>query len=351
MKILRAVVGTLAAFFLTMIAPAYSQGLSGIGNESNLSSPMSLLPDGVAIPKAGSFNIIGIDPQPVPQKAALVIPLDPPKPQRLPTRSIAPQPEAVDPEKPAEKAEKAQDKTAVALLDSAAVPMPPRRPFNLGLGRKQKPLLAKAALIEGTASRVESKAIDSDARSLVALEELPGVRIKGNGLVQQASISTGSRSDAVAPEEVITPRGQDFGGSGSIIKQTPSVQIGCFPPSLRALLNQASRRFGRAVVVTSGMRGNGRRGSYHRKCMAADVKIEGVAKQTLAAYFRSLPGAGGVGTYCHNGVVHIDVAEPRNWTYCGFRRTSFSLRGGGWSGNRHVRAGQPLPDGADEGDD
>ncbi len=149
-----------------------------------------------------------------------------------------------------------------------------------------------------------------------------------------------------------SPSARDFIGEGQvgggILKQTPAVQIGCLRPDLLSMLRKASKRFGRPIVVTSGFRGGGRRGSYHRKCMAADVIIDGVSKQTLAAYFRSLPEAGGVGTYCHNGVVHIDTAEPRNWTYCGFRRTSFSLRNGGWGGEKHVRAGESLPDDGEE---
>ena len=34
-------------------------------------------------------------------------------------------------------------------------------------------------------------------------------------------------------------------------------------------------------------------------CAAADVQVPGVSKWELANYVRSMPGRGGVGTYCH----------------------------------------------------
>ncbi len=184
------------------------------------------------------------------------------------------------------------------------------------------------------------------SRSLFAIEregEDDFLGLRKDRPIQQAALpnSKDVMSDARPDVGAFVSQGRL---GGAILKQTPGVQIGCFGPRLIGMLKKASQRFGRPVVVTSGLRAGGRRGSYHRKCMAADIKIDGVSKQTLAAYFRSLPEAGGVGTYCHNGVVHIDTAEPRNWTYCGFRRTSFSLRNGGWPGGEHVRTGAALPD-------
>ncbi len=328
MKAWRSILALLTVTVGLSSTAAFAQSLSTLSNDGF--APMSLIPDGVAIPKAGSFGLINPAPADVPSDETGVSLPAARSIQRASVEAPAVEPKINSASPPA--VEVAQ---APADVD---IPMPPRRPFNLGFGKKQKPLLAKAI--------VESAKPGSLTRSLVAMEDLPGVRLRSGDLIQQASLST---KDAVQSDAIpdVGPVIGD-GRGGGIIKQTPSVEIGCLRPDLVALLRQASKRFGRPVIVTSGFRSGGRRGSYHRKCMAADVEIDGVNKQTLAAYFRSLPQSGGVGTYCHNGVVHIDTAEPRNWTYCGFRRTSFSLRGGGWNGNVHVRAGQALPDSGDD---
>jgi hypothetical protein len=299
--------------------PASAQNLSTLNNDGMV--PMSLMPDAVAIPDSGRFQLA------TPASAVEGADVSGVLPDLVPRKKK----QAVTEVEPVEPA-------AAQIVD---VPLPPRRPFNLGFGKKQKPLLARAPS--------EEKKVASLTRSLVPLDDLPGVRVRSNGLVQQASLPKIRDTEIDASE---APREEeDLGRSslgGTIIKQTPGVQTGCLRPNLLAILRKASARFGKPVVITSGFRGGGRRGSYHRKCMAADVKIDGVSKQTLAAYFRRLPEAGGVGTYCHNGVVHIDTAEPRNWAYCGFRRTSFSLRGGGWGSDKHVRAGQALPESGED---
>jgi uncharacterized protein YcbK (DUF882 family) len=47
--------------------------------------------------------------------------------------------------------------------------------------------------------------------------------------------------------------------------------------------------------------------------MAVDFKIRGVNKYALARYLKKLPGRGGVGTYCGNSIVHLDVGPKRSW--------------------------------------
>lgn len=108
-------------------------------------------------------------------------------------------------------------------------------------------------------------------------------------------------------------------------KQVPAVEISCFKPRLLRLIHAAGAHFKGTPIVTSGFRSRGRRGSYHRKCEAADFFITGVASGQLTAFLRTVPGAGGVGTYCHTKSVHIDTGEPRDWHQCGFRRR-FALR-------------------------
>ena len=108
-------------------------------------------------------------------------------------------------------------------------------------------------------------------------------------------------------------------------KQTDYVNIACLSPDLMKIVRKAGEHFKGTPVITSGQRSSGRRGSYHRKCMAADFFVPGVERAVLAKYLRTLPEAGGVGTYCHTKSVHIDIGEPRNWSQCGFR-FRFALR-------------------------
>jgi Peptidase M15 len=89
---------------------------------------------------------------------------------------------------------------------------------------------------------------------------------------------------------------------------------------LRRLLVEISSKFGRPVIVTSGCRsskGNRRAGgarrSFHLSCQAADIKVIGVSEATVLRVARNLTGRGGIGTYCRNTVVHIDVGPRRQW--------------------------------------
>jgi len=104
--------------------------------------------------------------------------------------------------------------------------------------------------------------------------------------------------------------------------QTERVEVDCFKPQLVRTLKSIERHYGRPVVVTSGYRSpkhnrriGGASGSRHTSCEAADVQIEGVSKWQLAKYLRSMPGRGGVGTYCHTESVHIDVGNTRDWNW------------------------------------
>lgn len=98
--------------------------------------------------------------------------------------------------------------------------------------------------------------------------------------------------------------------------QTPRVRHRCFPGKLRGILSHIARQVGRRPLVTSGHRSGGRRGSLHRKCLAADIRVPGVSVSRIVAAARSAPAIGGIGTYC-NGIVHVDVGAKRRWNYCG----------------------------------
>lgn len=104
--------------------------------------------------------------------------------------------------------------------------------------------------------------------------------------------------------------------------QNDEIQVGCFKPDLVRMIKSAENHFGRPVVVTSGYRDpshnrlvGGADESFHKSCDAADLKVEGVSKWELASYLRSLPGRGGVGTYCHTESVHLDTGSQRDWNW------------------------------------
>lgn len=92
-----------------------------------------------------------------------------------------------------------------------------------------------------------------------------------------------------------------------------------------SLLNQISAHFHRPVVIISGCRSlahnrriGGARESYHLRCQAADFRVPGVGLGKVYRYAASLPGRGGVGTYCHESFMHIDVGPRREWHWgCG----------------------------------
>lgn len=109
------------------------------------------------------------------------------------------------------------------------------------------------------------------------------------------------------------------------VLQTASVETACLKPDMIELLHKIETKYGQKVVITSAARDRGRRGSMHRQCAAADIIVPGVSAEKLAAYARTIPGIGGVGTYCHSELVHVDTGTPRDWKYgCG---SFFAMRG------------------------
>jgi uncharacterized protein YcbK (DUF882 family) len=57
---------------------------------------------------------------------------------------------------------------------------------------------------------------------------------------------------------------------------------------------------------------NSARNSQHTQGAAADIRIDGMSTQELAAIARSI-GVGGVGVYESAHFVHVDVGRVRNW--------------------------------------
>lgn len=98
--------------------------------------------------------------------------------------------------------------------------------------------------------------------------------------------------------------------------------------ALPVLLQAIREHFGRAVVITSGYRTaahnakvGGSKSSQHLLGRAADIQVQGVAVEAVAAYAESLmPDWGGVGRYPvkagrAKGWVHVDTrAKKSRWT-------------------------------------
>lgn len=102
--------------------------------------------------------------------------------------------------------------------------------------------------------------------------------------------------------------------------QHSGVNVDCIRPEVLRLISIIERRYRKKAVVTSGYRSpsrnrkaGGARNSMHIYCKAVDIQVEGVSKWDLAKFMRTIPGRGGVGTYCRTKSVHIDIGPKRDW--------------------------------------
>ncbi|NLS03541.1 DUF882 domain-containing protein [Rhizobium sp. P32RR-XVIII] len=171
------------------------------------------------------------------------------------------------------------------------------------------------------APSVETAAIAGSlkAGSMNALYAAPKQNLLDSlsGLLQKASLPGMTR---------VAPNGLNI--------QNGDVEVSCFKPNLLHVIKTIESHFGKPVMVTSGYRDpehnrmvGGAEESMHKTCDAADIQVAGVSKWDIAAYVRSLPDRGGVGTYCDTESVHVDTGKNRDWNWgcgAGQRRT---LRG------------------------
>lgn len=104
--------------------------------------------------------------------------------------------------------------------------------------------------------------------------------------------------------------------------QHEKVQVACLKPDILRLIAIVERHYGKKPIITSGYRSpkrnrraGGAKNSMHIFCKAVDLQVEGVSKWDLAKYLRTIPGRGGVGTYCRTRSVHIDTGSVRDWHY------------------------------------
>jgi uncharacterized protein YcbK (DUF882 family) len=163
--------------------------------------------------------------------------------------------------------------------------------------------------------------------NLASDNALPGVRQtalfeikRKSGIDDDSDVDLHEEDDGTY--EVASAAGLARLAPNGLLKQTDKVDLSCLKPSLVRVLKVVEQHYGQKMVVTSGYRdasrnrrARGAKNSLHMYCAAADVQIPGVSKWELANYVRSMPGRGGVGTYCHTNSVHIDVGPERDWNW------------------------------------
>ncbi len=200
---------------------------------------------------------------------------------------------------------------AAAAVEKAAAPVAQPKPAQ----REEKP-------------KVVLTAATSDARPVRASlgDALPGVR-QGESLFEFTRKSGSGDADVDLYEDepsyqVASAAGLARLAPNGLLKQRESVDTACLKPALVSVLKKIERHYGKRIIVTSGYRSpsynqrvRGARNSLHMYCAAADIQIDGVSKWELAKFARSMPGRGGVGTYCHTNSVHVDVGPERDWNW------------------------------------
>ncbi|MCV9962430.1 DUF882 domain-containing protein [Pararhizobium sp. BT-229] len=135
-------------------------------------------------------------------------------------------------------------------------------------------------------------------------------------LLTVSTLATAYAKDG-RPRKVKLPA---YSRSTAYTVQTVSVRTGCFSPKLEGILAHIAMKTGRRPLVTSGHRPHAsRRGSLHRNCQAADIRMPGVPESRIIAAAKSAPGIGGIGRYC-NGIIHVDIGPRRQWVHCGRSR-------------------------------
>jgi uncharacterized protein YcbK (DUF882 family) len=159
-------------------------------------------------------------------------------------------------------------------------------------------------------------------------DALPGVRGPSALFEITRKSGTGDDSDVDiseddnAPVRVASAAGLARLDPHGFLLQRQTVDTACLKPGLIAILRKIEQHFGHKLIVTSGYRSpvhnaaaHGALNSLHMFCAAADVQMPDVSKWQLARYARSLPGRGGVGTYCYTDSVHIDIGPERDWNW------------------------------------
>jgi len=219
-----------------------------------------------------------------------------------------------------------QSPTAAKEAAAAAVPAPVAE-------EKAKPIIQLASADSAAKPLALASLSGGNSASDSSENALPGVRQtalfeikRKSGLDDDSDVDLHEEDDE--PIQVASAAGLARLAPNGLLKQTENVDVACLKPSLVRVLKVVEQHYGKKMIVTSGYRSpsrnrqaRGAKNSLHMYCAAADIQIPGVGKWELANYVRSMPGRGGVGTYCHTESVHIDVGPERDWNWrCRRRR-------------------------------
>jgi len=227
---------------------------------------------------------------------------------------------------------------------AAPAPLITRSGDQSGAQAKTTPPPAKPIVTLASATPAEKPvqlaSVDDPANHITGADALPGVRqtalfeIKRKSGIDDESDVDLNEDEGGGSYQVASAAGMARLAPNGLLRQNESVDVACLKPSLVRVLKTIEGHFGRKMIVTSGYRdpsrnrrANGAKNSLHMYCAAADIQVPGVSKWELANYVRSMPGRGGVGTYCHTESVHIDVGPERDWNWRCRRRS-----GGGEDG-------------------
>lgn len=170
---------------------------------------------------------------------------------------------------------------------------------------------------------------DDSSNHITGADALPGVRQtalfeikRKSGIDDESDVDLNEDEGSGGSYQVASAAGLARLAPNGLLKQNESVDVACLKPSLVRVLKTIEGHYGRKMMVTSGYRdparnrrANGAKNSLHMYCAAADIQVPGVSKWELASYIRTMPGRGGVGTYCHTESVHVDVGPERDWNW------------------------------------
>ncbi|MER9327344.1 D-Ala-D-Ala carboxypeptidase family metallohydrolase [Mesorhizobium sp. M0152] len=201
-----------------------------------------------------------------------------------------------------------------------------------------KPIITLASA-DSAAKPVQLASLGGETGHITGGDALPGVRQtalfeikRKSGLDDESDVDLNEDEGPIGGSyQVASAAGMARLAPNGLLKQNESVDVACLKPSLVRVLKTIEGHYGRKMMVTSGYRdparnrrANGAKNSLHMYCAAADIQVPGVTKWELASYIRTMPGRGGVGTYCHTESVHVDVGPERDWNWRCRRRSGGS---------------------------
>lgn len=219
----------------------------------------------------------------------------------------------------------AQPKKRKAFLSSlfkSSASRPQAKPASA----KQASRSTKLALVDPEPAKTRKIISTTSSPARASVSSLPGVRREALFEIKHGDgsndISDIDVNESDGSYQVASAAGLARLAPNGLRTQHSGVDVKCLKPELVRVLKTVERKYGRPVVVTSGYRNpnankraGGAKKSLHMYCAAADIQVEGVSKWALASYLRTMPGRGGVGTYCHTQSVHIDIGPKRDWNW------------------------------------